>query len=135
MKAVEFAFNVNLINQDARKETREMEAMDIYYNMVQQSTRGYDDSDEGSLTLKSIEHRTPFLPLKELKKVALDTMYFDFVRDQSDEGFYLKLSLYKSTGIVYPRRRKIDESDEDEDDDFPIFRLNIFNTQDVFIVD
>ena len=59
-------------------------------------------------------------------------MYFDFVRDQGDEGFYLNYH-YINQRVSCIQVGKNDECDED--DASPIFRLNIFNTQDVFIID
>ena len=59
-------------------------------------------------------------------------MYFDFVRDQSDEGFYFNFHYINRLVSCIQVGEKIDES---EDDASPIFRLNIFNTQYAFITD
>ena len=134
-KAKEFQFNADLIHHDVEKECRETEAMNLYYNIIQHTTQGYGDSDVCRLTVKCghCQHRTPVLTIKELKEVAFGDLYFDYVRDRSAGGFYVKLSIYTSTGVVYPSQRKMVESDDEDDEDLMVFRLNtpVFNSQEM----
>ena len=75
VKVVELTSDESVINQDAKKENKEMEAMDIYYNMVHQSTRVFRDTDVGSPYTKVGDRaQETFLPLEELKEVELDTI-------------------------------------------------------------